>query len=108
MEFLPFQDLGNVGTLICFRVGQADAEVLAREMFPVLTRADLVGLPNWQAYVTTLVNGQHAEPFNIQTVSVDGAPDAARASRVVAQARERYARARADAEADVAASFGRT
>jgi type IV secretory pathway VirB4 component len=46
---------GNVGTLICFRLGQADAALMEREMFPVFTRSDLISLPNWRAYMATLV-----------------------------------------------------
>src|SRR5205814_879415 len=37
--------LGNVGTLICFRVSADDAAHLAREMAPVFDAVDLIGLP---------------------------------------------------------------
>ncbi len=59
---------GNVGTIICFRLGQADAELMEREFFPIFNRFDLGNLPNWQAYIKTLINGQTVTPFNLQTV----------------------------------------
>lgn len=60
--------LGNVGTIICFRLGQLDAEQMEREFYPVFNRHDLLNLPNWRAYVTTLFDGQTVAPFAIRTV----------------------------------------
>ncbi len=37
--------LGNVGTLIAFRVGARDAKILADEFFPEFSIEDLVSLP---------------------------------------------------------------
>src|ERR1700730_7695773 len=37
---------GNVGTLISFRVGAVDAELLAQEFYPEFSAADLTNLPN--------------------------------------------------------------
>lgn len=92
---------GNVGTLICFRLGQADAELMEREMFPVVTRSDLLELPNWRAYVTTLVNGQTVRPFTIQTVldTVEYSPDTAQAVR--SASRGKYGRPRAKVEEEI-------
>src|SRR3989449_3194832 len=38
--------LGNAGTIISFRLGLADAEILAQEFYPELAAVDLVSLPN--------------------------------------------------------------
>ena len=83
---------GNVGTLICFRLGQADAEIMEREMFPVFSRSDLINLPNWHAYMATLTNGQTVPPFNVQTLQSSAQYDRARASAVRKQSRRRYGR----------------
>jgi hypothetical protein len=81
---------GNVGTLVCFRLGQTDAELIERELFPVFTRFDLVNLPNWQAYMTTLINGQTVQPFSLRTV-VDSTPtDVLRAAAVRERSRQLY------------------
>lgn len=45
---LPIRDaiLGNVGTIISFQIGLADAEIIAREFYPDISEGDLVYLPN--------------------------------------------------------------
>jgi hypothetical protein len=60
--------LGNVGTIIAFRVGVADAEVLAREFAPVFSAEDLVSLPRFHTYVRLLVDGVVTQPFSAETL----------------------------------------
>jgi len=96
---------GNVGTLVCFRLGQQDAEIMEREMYPVFTRSDLINLPNWQAYVSTLVNGQSAPPFTVETMLPRTAPDEKRARRVRELCRRRYGRPRREVEREIARSL---
>lgn len=55
---------GNVGTLICFRVGAADAEYLAKEFFPEFTQEDLVNLPRFQMYIKLMIDGTSSRPFS--------------------------------------------
>jgi len=83
---------GNVGTLICFRLGQADAELMEREMFPVFSRSDLISLPNWHAYMATLLNGQTVRPFNVQTMLNPTEYDETVADRIRLRSRTKYAR----------------
>lgn len=59
--------LGNVGTLMCFRVSAEDAAHLAREMAPVFAPVDLVGLPNYQIYLRLMIDGQVSKPFSAET-----------------------------------------
>jgi len=59
--------LGNVGTLICFRVGAEDAIWLARELAPVFTPVDLSGLPNHHIYLRLMIDGQVSKPFSAKT-----------------------------------------
>ena len=59
---------GNVGTIISFRVGGADAEVLSREFYPTFHQADLMNLPNYRMCVKLLVDGMPTEPFNAETL----------------------------------------
>ena len=58
---------GNVGTILCFRVGAPDAEVLAPHFWPDLNAADLTRLPNYRLYVRLLVDGKPTEPFSAET-----------------------------------------
>jgi hypothetical protein len=58
---------GNVGTFVSFRIGRKDAEMLEDEYLPIVNAKDLTGLPNYHAYVRTLVAGEATRPFSLQT-----------------------------------------
>ncbi len=61
--------LGNVGSLIAFRVGAADAPLLAREFSPVFGVEDLLRLPNHSIYVKLMVDGALSRPFSAETLA---------------------------------------
>lgn len=61
--------LGNVGTLISFRVGSGDAELLAQEFSGVVSQNDLIGLPNWHTYVRLQSQGNVNAPFDMKTLA---------------------------------------
>ncbi len=60
--------LGNVGTIISFRVGMEDAEIIAKEFYPVFAPVDLLSLPNHQIYLRLMVDGRASPPFSADTV----------------------------------------
>ncbi len=59
---------GNVGTIVSFRVGAADAEYLEQEFVPVFTQADLVNLDKYNAYIKLMINGISSRPFSMKTL----------------------------------------
>jgi hypothetical protein len=59
--------LGNVGTIIAFRVGATDAELLAQELQPEIAALDLVRLPNYHVYMKLMVDGVVTPPFSAET-----------------------------------------
>lgn len=61
--------LGNVGTLICFRIGASDAKILAQEFSPVFNNEDLVSLPQYAIYIKLLIDGTTSQPFSANTLS---------------------------------------
>ena len=63
--------LGNVGTIISFRLGLADAEILEKEFCPEFTAADLVNLPNHEIYLKLVVDEAVTRPFSGETVVID-------------------------------------
>lgn len=67
---LPVQEavLANAGTLVAFRCGVPDAEVLAKEFGPVFSEGDLVQLPNHHIYVKLMVDGAVSRPFSAVTL----------------------------------------
>jgi hypothetical protein len=63
--------LGNVGTLVVFRVGSVDAGKLVKELLPDLEPYDLTLLPNRMFWIRPLVNGQSVEAFTGETIALD-------------------------------------
>ena len=59
---------GNVGTLICFRVGAPDAEFLEREFLPEYTEQDLVNLTKYNVYLKLMIDGVASRPFSAVTL----------------------------------------
>lgn len=58
---------GNVGTLICFRVGANDAEFLEKEMEPVFNRNDLISLPKFEISLKLMIDGVSSRSFSALT-----------------------------------------
>lgn len=82
--------IGNVGTLLTFRVGSTDAEILAKEFAPVFTETDLVNLPKFQIYLKLMIDGVASQPFSATTLSpINLTTDSA--EKVIKVSRERYA-----------------
>ncbi len=59
--------LGNVGTIVAFRLGLADAEILESEFRPELSAMDLISLPNYHIYLKLMINGVVSRPFSAET-----------------------------------------
>lgn len=59
---------GNVGTMVVFRVGSADAEFLESEFEPEFLIQDIVGLPNYNIYLKLMVDGISSRPFSATTL----------------------------------------
>ena len=60
--------LGNVGTIIVFRIGANDAEVLAMEFAPEFKIVDFTNLPNYQIYLKLMIDGKISRPFSAATL----------------------------------------
>ncbi len=82
--------IGNVGTMITFRVGSSDAEILAKEFTPTFVEEDLVNLPKFQIYLKLMIDGVASKPFSATTLGPI-AISTASTEKVVRVSRERYA-----------------
>jgi len=60
--------LGNVGTIISFRIGAPDSEKLESIFKPSFMKRDLTSLPNFQAYIRSFGN-LGSLPFSIKTLA---------------------------------------
>ncbi len=60
---------GNVGTIMSFRVGATDADLLEKQFGADVPRAsDLVGLANYEVYMKLMVDGIQTKPFSARTL----------------------------------------
>lgn len=66
----PIRDavLGNVGTLVVFRIGGRDAETLEPEFAPAFTASDFTNLPNHHIYLKLMIDGKVSRPFSAVTL----------------------------------------
>ena len=60
--------IGNVGTLVAFRIGVPDAEFMEKEFEPVANKTDLNNIDAYNAYVKLLVDNAPMRPFSMQTI----------------------------------------
>ena len=81
---------GNVGTIVCFRVGAADAEYLETEFAPTYTPNDLVNLPKYHILLKLMINGVASEPFSAQSIPVNPEFLTGNSEKVIRVSRERY------------------
>jgi len=58
---------GNVGTIVCFKIGVDDAETLAKEFAPIFNEYDVINIEKYTAYVKLLVDNEATKAFNMQT-----------------------------------------
>lgn len=89
---------GNVGTLIAFQVGHADADALAKEFGQDFTAEQFVDLDQYEVLVRSIQDGRNAAPFRGSTV----APIQNRVGRkekLIARSREKYGAPRQTVEA---------
>lgn len=59
---------GNVGTMVTFRVGAYDAEVLEKEFAPTFTAEDIVNLGFTEIYLRLMIDGMGSKPFSAKTI----------------------------------------
>ncbi len=89
---------GNVGTMVVFRVGAADAEYLETEFEPSFTPSDIVNLPKFHVILRLMINGMASDPFTAVTIPVDDNWMVGDADKVIKVSRERYANPREQVE----------
>lgn len=97
--------LANAGTRVAFRVGAEDAEVLARDFVPELTREDLVRLDRHQVAIRMTVDGLVTRPFTATTLPPRELGNG-RADLLRRLSAERYGRDRRVVEAEVLTDLG--
>jgi hypothetical protein len=95
--------VGNVGSLIAFRLGVSDAAAMREMLAPSpITAQHLTDLPDYTAYARLLHDGRRLPALTLATEPVTIAPNDRRAEAIRAWSRKMYGRPRAEVEAEIA------
>ncbi|MCX6809500.1 MAG: type IV secretion system DNA-binding domain-containing protein [Candidatus Berkelbacteria bacterium] len=84
--------IGNVGTLVAFRIGVPDAEFMAKEFEPVASQTDLNNIDAYNAYVKLLIDNTPTRPFSMQTIKNDAAMNKDLGQAITQLSRLKYGR----------------
>lgn len=60
--------VGNVGTMVCFRLSADDAQYVAREFSPTFEARDFICLPNYNILMRMMIGGEVSRPFSAETI----------------------------------------
>lgn len=91
---------GNVGSMISFRIGAADATYLTKYFEPVFEANDLVNLNIQNIYVSMSIDGQTSLPFSAKTLPMPD-PHNNLTEQIINVSRSRYSKTRAEVEAEI-------
>jgi hypothetical protein len=80
---------GNVGSIITFRIGQNDAEILQHEFSDAFSTSQFITLGNHEVLAKLLREGQHGNPFAGKTLPPWGKPQG-RKNTIIRRSREKY------------------
>ncbi len=91
---------GNAGSLVSFRVGQTDAEILKKELGGTLEAHRLVDLQNHEVFAKLLSGGQYVEPIAGRTLPPLGRNNCHR-EKILRRSREKYGTRRDEIESKI-------
>ncbi len=95
---------GNVGTLVTYRVGATDAELLVKEFTPTFTEEDLVNQPKFNFCLKLMIDGVSSDPFTARSLPPLAASELTGNEQVAINlSRQKYASVREDVEKEIAA-----
>lgn len=97
--------VGNVGTMITFRIGAEDAELFEKQFAPVFTAEDIVNLGKFQIYLSLMIDGIGSKPFSAQTMAPIEKPSVSLVREVIEASRRQYAQARPVVEKNISAWY---
>jgi hypothetical protein len=89
--------LGNVGSIMAFRVGHTDAEVLEKTFGKIHTAREFSNLGNGQIIAKLITSGQYPDAFSGETLAPHG-HRYGHGNTIVRRSREKYSTVRAKVE----------
>ena len=92
---------GNVGSVVCFRVGTNDAEFLAKQFAPIFDIDDLQFLPNANTAVRMMIGGVPVQSFSMATLPPLGHPNKQLGEALKQLSAAKYGRPKAVVEGEI-------
>ncbi|HSX47342.1 MAG TPA: DUF87 domain-containing protein, partial [Patescibacteria group bacterium] len=92
---------GNMGTIVCFRIGQNDLESIGKYFHPTFDEDDLLRVPNYNTIVRTLIGGIPTAPFSMATMPSLGVPNPRLAAALKQLSFAKYGKPRSVVEKDI-------
>lgn len=93
---------GNVGTIISFRVGAEDAELLEKELAPEFMATDIVNLGKRQVYLKLMIDGIASRAFSAMTMDRILPLEVSNRQKIIDYSRAHYAANAEEVEKEIA------
>ena len=82
--------LGNVGSVISFRVGGEDAVKLKPEFAPIFDVKDMINLAVGEIYIKMTIDGESYDPFSAETLRVMPPTHKSLKEQIIKASRDKY------------------
>ena len=92
---------GNVGSMLCFKIGAQDAEYMAKEFSPIFSEQDLINIANYQAYIKIAIDNATSRGFTMSTVYDPSKGDVEASEAFKQLSRLKYAREKSFVEREI-------
>lgn len=92
--------IGNVGTMIVYRIGAADAEFMAKE-FALVSVEDMANLDKFNTYTKLLIDGTPSKPFSMKGIKSETQSNPTNREEARNRSRNSYAKPRALVDAEI-------
>ena len=99
--------LGNVGSIICGRIGVTDADIMVKAFSPTFTAEDLTKTPNYSAIAKVMMFDVPSAPFTMKLPPLMGEPSDKLMETLKAYSATKYGKTRAEVEKEIEERWSR-
>jgi len=92
---------GNIGTLVCYRIGPEDAEILEKYFLPEFSKEDLINLPNYHFYIKLMIDGTLSKSFSGINIPPQNLPKVSYIQDIIDYSRQMYSRPVSQVEKEI-------
>ena len=100
--------LGNVGTVICGRIGVTDAEIMEKVFTPTFNAEDLHNQPNFHAISTVMMFDMPSKPFTMSLLPPMSEENPEVLDSMKMYSATKYGRTRAEVDAEINERLGKS